>query len=77
MVKILFADLSKTIDITHGEIDDDMSLQDILDSFAKVWSFEEITISGAPIAYSDLKKSASELVPGAWKNSILQIEKHR
>lgn len=76
MVKVLFADLSRTIDITHGQVGEDMSLRDVLNCFAKEWSVKNITISGRPITDADLKKSAKELAPEAWKNFTLQIEKH-
>ena len=76
MVKVLFADLSRTIDIKHGQVDDDMSLRDVLNCFAREWNVEDITISGRPITDADLKRSAKDMAPEAWKNFTLQIEKH-
>lgn len=77
MVKVIFADLSQTIDITHGEVTDGMPLEDVLRVFTEEWSIADITVSGKPITKSDLVKSAKEMSPGWQKNSVLQIEKHR
>ena len=77
MVKVLFADLSRTIDITQGEVSENMCLKDVLGAFNGEWNVEDITVSGRPITRADLEKSAREMTPGWQKESILQIEKHR
>lgn len=77
MVKVIFADLSRTIDITQGEVSDSMPLEDVLRVFTEEWNIADITVSGKPITQSDLIKSAKEMSPGWQKNSVLQIEKHR
>ena len=77
MVKVLFADLSRTIDITQGEVSENMCLKDILGAFTREWDVEDITVSGRPITQADLEKSAREMTPSWQKEPILQIEKHR
>lgn len=77
MVKVIFVDLSRTIDIMRGEVADDMSLEDVLRFFAKEWNVEDITIFGKPITQNDLQKSARELSPGWYRDFEIQIEKHR
>lgn len=75
MVRVLFADLSRTIDIKHGEVNAETPLWDIISSYAEDWKAEDITIAGKPISSDDLCKTARELSK-PWKNFTLQIEKH-
>lgn len=75
MVRVLFADLTKTIDIKHGEVSAEMFLKDVISTYTSEWEVEDISIAGKPISSDDLHKTAMELSK-PWKNFTLQIEKH-